>query len=44
MVRSMLDEQDLDNWRGDIDDMLYVLQDQIKKLEARVALLEKKQG
>lgn len=39
----MLDEQDLDNWRGDIDDMLFVLQDQIKKLEARVAILEKKQ-
>ena len=39
----MLDEQDLENWRGDIDDTLYVLQEEIQKLEARIALLEKKQ-
>jgi len=43
MVRKMIDEQDLDNWRGDVDNSLYILQEEIKKLEARLKLLEKKQ-
>jgi hypothetical protein len=38
----MIDEQDLDNWRGDVDDLLFLLQEEIKKLDERVALLEKK--
>jgi hypothetical protein len=43
MVRKMIDEQDLDNWRGDVDNSLYILQEEIKKLDARLKLLEKKQ-
>jgi hypothetical protein len=38
----MIDEQDLDNWRGDVDDSLYLLQEEIKNLETRITLLEKK--
>ena len=37
----MIDEQDLDNWRGDVDDTLFILQDKIKKLEDRLTVLEK---
>ena len=38
----MIDEQDLDNWRGEVDDSLYILREEIKNLKARLALLEKK--
>ena len=37
----MIDEQDLYNWRGDVDDTLFILQDKIKKLEDRLTVLEK---
>jgi len=40
-VWNMIDEQDLDNWRGDVDDTLFILQDKIKKLEDRLTVLEK---
>ncbi len=42
MVKKMIDEQDLNNWRGDIEDMVRILQEEIKKLEVRLGLLEKK--
>jgi len=38
----MIDEQDFNNWRGEIEDSLYILRMEVKKLEARLKLLEKK--
>jgi hypothetical protein len=36
----MVDEQDFDNWRGDVENSLYILKEEIKKLDARLKLLE----
>jgi hypothetical protein len=41
VVRKMIDEQDFNNWRGEVDDSLYLLEEEIKKLDARLKLLEK---
>jgi hypothetical protein len=38
----MIDEQDFNNWRGEIEDSLYMIRIEINKLEARLKLLEKK--
>jgi hypothetical protein len=40
-VRDVIDEQDFNNWRGEIDDSIHLLQEDIKKLAARLELLEK---
>ena len=38
----MVEEQDFNNWRGEIESSLYILQVEVNKLEARLKLLEKK--
>ena len=37
----MVDEQDFNNWRGEMEDALYILQIEVKKLDARLKLVEK---
>lgn len=37
----MIDEQDFNNWRGEIDDALHMVREDMKKLALRLEQLEK---
>jgi hypothetical protein len=39
----MIDDQDYNNWRYDVDDTLHILREKIINLEKKVKLLEEKQ-
>jgi hypothetical protein len=39
----MIDDQDYNNWRFDVDDTLHILREKILNLEKKVKLLEEKQ-
>jgi hypothetical protein len=39
----MIDDQDYNNWRYDVDDTLHFLREKILNLEKKVKLLEEKQ-
>jgi hypothetical protein len=39
----MIDDQDYNNWRYDVDDALRILREKILNLEKKVKLLEEKQ-
>lgn len=39
----MIDDQDYNNWRYEVDDTLHILREKIHNLEKKVKLLEEKQ-